>query len=63
MGCYTIKTLWRQWNASLLLLTVVLVGGFSSIALHRLTARQEGSVADMIANTRIGCIKYFLNRA
>ena len=52
----TLKTLWRRRNASLLLLAVVLVGCFSSIALHRLTARQEDTLADMITNTRIGCI-------
>ena len=52
----TLRTLWRRWNASLLLLAVVLVGCFSSIALHRLTARQEETLTDMIANTRIGCI-------
>lgn len=52
----TLRTLWRRWNASLLLLAVVLVGCFSSIALHRLTARQEDTLADMIAGTRIGCI-------
>ena len=52
----TLKTLWRRWNASLLLLAVVLVGCFSSIALHRLTVRQEDTLADMIENTRIGCI-------
>ena len=52
----TLKTLWRRWTTSLLLLAVVLVGCFSSIALHRLTQRQEDTLADMIANTRIGCI-------
>ena len=52
----TLRTLWRRWNASLLLLAVVLVGCFSSIALHRLTVRQEDTLADMIANTQIGCI-------
>lgn len=52
----TLRTLWRRWNASLLLLAVVLVGCFSSIALHRLTVRQEETLADMIANTEINCI-------
>ena len=52
----TLRTLWRRLNASLLLLAVVLVGCFSSIALHRLTQRQEDTLTDMITNTRIGCI-------
>ena len=52
----TLRTLWRRWNASLLLLAVVLVGCFSSIALHRLTVRQEETLDDMIAKTQIGCI-------
>ena len=52
----TVKSLWRRWNASLLLLAVVMVGCFASIALHRLTQRQEETLADMIANTQIGCI-------
>lgn len=52
----TLRTLWRRWNANLLLLAVVLVGCFSSIALHRLTVRQEETLADMVTNTQIGCI-------
>ena len=52
----TLRTVWRRRNASLLLLAVVLVGCFSSIALHRLTEIQEQTLADMIANTRINCI-------
>ena len=51
----TLRTLWRRWNASLLLFAVVLVGCFSSIALHRLTVRQEEALGDMIENTRINC--------
>ena len=49
----TLRTLWRRWNASLLLLAVVLVGCFSSIALHRLTARQEETLTDMIELTHL----------
>lgn len=51
----TLRTLWRRRGASLLLLALVLLGSFSSIALHRLTVRQEAALSEMIASTRIGC--------
>lgn len=56
LWCVTLRTLWRRWTTSLLLLSVVLAGCFSSIALHRLTVRQEETLAAMIANTQINCI-------
>lgn len=51
----TLKTLVRRKGSSLLLLAVVLVGCFAAIVLNLLTQRQEEALADMIANTRIGC--------
>lgn len=56
LWCVTLRTLWRRWTTSLLLLSVVLAGCFSSISLHRLTVRQEETLADMITNTQISCI-------
>lgn len=56
LWCVTLRTLWRRWTTSLLLLSVVLAGCFSSIALHRLTVRQEETLSAMIANTQINCI-------
>lgn len=50
-----IRSLLRR-GASALLAALVLIGCFSSIALHRLTQRQEETLARMVSDTRISCV-------